>query len=96
MANHVRALKPGQTQFRRAAFCLRMLGLVMVVTFVSAVCVGIPFPGLWNAVFVPTLIFVPAVLIMFIAWFVIRWAWFRLKARHYGALLKMRTEAEYK
>jgi RsiW-degrading membrane proteinase PrsW (M82 family) len=74
---------------------LKVLGLVMLLGFISAATIGIASPGIWNTFFVPTLVVVPFVLILFTVWFFLRWAWLRLKARHYGALLKLRVEAEY-
>jgi hypothetical protein len=67
----------------------------MGIGFLSAIFVGIPMPGVWNAFFVPTLVVVPFVLLLFIFVFTARWAYLRFKARHHGALLKLQVEAEY-
>ena len=95
MGNRERPLKPGEAQARRARFCVTLLGLVMGIGFLSAATIGIASPGIWNAFFVPTLVVVPFALLLFIFIFTARWAYLRLKARHYGALLKLQVEAEY-
>jgi protein-S-isoprenylcysteine O-methyltransferase Ste14 len=90
-----RPLRPGEAQRRRFWFCVKLLGLVFVVGFVSAATIGIASPSIWQAFFVPTLVFAPAILILFTVVFFLRWAWFRLKARHYGALVKLATDRDY-
>lgn len=89
-------MRPGTPQFRRMWFCLRMLGLTVVFTFLFAIVVGIPFPGLWQAVFVPLIMVSAGSFLLLSLVFFTRGVWFRGKARHYGALLKVRTEAEFK
>ena len=95
MGNRERPLKPGEPQMRRMKFCLTLLGFVMGIGFLCAATIGIASPAIWNMFFVPTLVVVPFALLVFIFVFFFRWAYLRLKARHYGALLKLQVEAEY-
>lgn len=91
MAKRERTLRPGEAQLRRAGFCLRLLGWVFLVGVLAAIVVGIPFPGVWQALFVPILAVVPFVLVGFILIFFLRSLWFRLKARHYAAVVHMNS-----
>ena len=94
MASRERTPKPGEVQKRRAAFCAKLLGYLMVFGFVSAALVGIPFPGVWKTVFVPGLTIGLYVFLVLVVWFLARMVWFKAKAKHYAALVKMRTEGQ--
>lgn len=89
MAKRERVLKPGEAQVRRAAFCLKALGLLVVFTFVTAIIVGLPFPAVWTGFFTPVIATSFFVLIGLEFVFLLRAAWFKFRARHYAALIKM-------
>lgn len=92
MAKRERALAPGEAQQRRAKFCVRLLGYTIVFAFVSAIAIGIPFPGLWQALLVPVLTTSLWVFSLLVLWFLVRMIWFKVKARHFAAVAKMRRE----
>lgn len=96
MARRERVMRPGEAQQRRATFCAKLLGYTVVFGFLAAIVVGIPFPGIWQAVFVPILSTVPFVLIFLTVWFFIRMLWLRGKAKHYETLLKLETDPRFK
>jgi len=83
---------PGEVQKRRAQFCAKLLGYTIVIGFITAAIVGIPLPGLWKALFVPGLTVAMYVFLVLVVWFFSRMLWFKAKARHYAALVKMRSE----
>lgn len=96
MASHTRTQRPGEAQSRRAWFCLKLLGLVVTLGFVSAATIGLMLPGVWRTVFVPTLIVLPGVLMFLFAIFTLRCIWFKAKAKHYATMLKLSTDPRFK
>ncbi len=96
MAKRARAPKPGEAQSRRAKFCVRLLGYGVLAVFLTAIVIGIPFPGIWQAVFVPFWATAAFVLPALTAMFFLRSMWFKAKAKHYETLLKLETDPRFK
>jgi hypothetical protein len=92
VAVRARQPSPGEPQKRRAQFCAKLLGYTIVLGFLTAAVIGIPFPGLWKGVFVPALTLGMYLFLVLTIWFFSRMLWFKVKARHYAALVKMRSE----
>ncbi len=77
-------------------FCATLLGFAVVLAFLLAIVIGIPFQGLWDAVFVPVFAATPFILLPLIVIFGLRGVYLRAKAKHYATLLKMQTDPRFR
>lgn len=73
-----------------------MLGIGVVLLFLTAVVIGIPFPGVWSNVMVPFWMSYGGVLILFTLVFFLRAMWLKAKAKHYETLRKMETDPRFR